>query len=67
MPRKAFLADVALTSEKAIDSILDVKRGDDDGDVNFVFVPASGTPIAIGLLALGRSSIPICTSSLIGT
>lgn len=60
MPRKAFLEDVTSTSNKGIESILDVKRGDDDGDVNFVFVPASGTPIAIGLLALGTSFLPIC-------
>lgn len=58
MPRKAFLADVTSTSEQALSNILDVKRGDDDGDVNFVFVPTTGASIAIGVLALGMSSAP---------
>ena len=56
MPRKAFLADVAAAAEKNIPNIIDVKRGDDDGDVNFVFVPANGAPIAVGMLALGMST-----------
>jgi len=55
MTRKAFIADVKAASEKPITSIVDVVRGDDDGDVNFVFTPTSGAPIAVGLLALGMS------------
>jgi hypothetical protein len=53
MTRKAFIADVTSASEKPVPNIRDVKRGDDDGDVNFVFVPASGEPMTIALLALG--------------
>lgn len=55
MTRKAFIADVTSASEKSIPSVLDVERGEDDGDVNFVFLPMSGVPINIALLALGTS------------
>lgn len=53
MPRKAFIADVTAASEKTIPRIIDVKRGDDDGDIACVYVPATGAPITISLLALG--------------
>jgi len=53
MTRKAFLADVKAASEKQIPGISEVTRGDDDGDINFVFAPTTGVPIVIGLLALG--------------
>jgi hypothetical protein len=53
MPRKTFLADVTAASEDLITNILDVRRGDDDGDIQCVFKPASRAPISIGLLALG--------------
>jgi len=58
MPRKAFLADVTSASGKLIANISDLERGDDDGDVNFVFTPPSGEPITIGLLALDVSGYP---------
>lgn len=67
MTRKAFLADVTSTSEKDIPNILDVKRGDDDGDVNFVYVPVTGAPIAIGLLALDVSGYPAENNFMIFT
>jgi hypothetical protein len=54
MPRKAFIADIAEASEKAILNIIDVMKGDDDGDITCVYVPASAVPITIGLLALGK-------------
>ena len=54
MPRKAFLADVAMAASKLISQVIDVKRGDDDGDIDFQFVPSSGDPIHIGLLAIGK-------------
>jgi len=58
MPRKDFLADVSSASGKAIANVTDLERGDDDGDVNFVFTPPSGEPIIIGLLALDVSGYP---------
>jgi ubiquitin-conjugating enzyme E2 Q len=54
MPRKAFLADVASASNMHIPHIVDVKRGEDDGDVEFVYVPVSGEPIIIALIAMGE-------------
>lgn len=53
MPRKQFLADVAAASEKGIPNVIKIRRGDDDGDVNFLFLHDATEPIEIGLLALG--------------
>jgi ubiquitin-conjugating enzyme E2 Q len=58
MPRKAFIADVTAAADKAIPKISGVVRGDDDGDVNFVFSPASGPPIELSVLALDVSGYP---------
>jgi hypothetical protein len=57
MTRKAFVADIAMAAEKSINGVSAVVKGDDDGDVNFCFIPASGVPIEIGLLAMGMFSI----------
>ena len=57
MPRKAFVADIAAAAEKSIVGVSVVVKGDDDGDVNFCFMPTSGVPIEIGLLAMGMFSI----------
>jgi hypothetical protein len=54
MTRKAFSSDVQAASEKSIPGITKVGKGEDDGDVTFLFSPASGPPIEIGLLALGK-------------
>jgi ubiquitin-conjugating enzyme E2 Q len=51
MGRKDFIADVQGASELAIPGISLVARGDDDGEVNVCFVPASGTPIELSMLA----------------
>ena len=53
MPRKAFNADVQAASDADIPGIASVRKGEDDGDVTFVFTPRSGGSIDIGLLALG--------------
>jgi len=53
MPRKAYIADVATTAAQEIPGIDAVVRGSEDGDLNICFVPATGIPIEIGLLALG--------------
>jgi ubiquitin-conjugating enzyme E2 Q len=59
MPRKAFIADVTAAADKPIPRISGVVRGDDDGDVNFVFSPVSdGLPIELSLLALDVSEYP---------
>ncbi|KAG9243034.1 hypothetical protein BJ878DRAFT_137512 [Calycina marina] len=58
MPRKAFLADVTTAAGRPIPNVSDLARGDDDGDVNFVYTPPSGAPITIGLLALEVSEYP---------
>jgi len=67
MPRKAFLADVSSASGKTIANVTDLERGDDDGDVNFVFTPPSGEPITIGLLALDVSGYPAENTFMIFT
>jgi ubiquitin-conjugating enzyme E2 Q len=59
MPRKAFIADVKAAAEKPIPRISAVGRGDDDGDVNFVFSPVSDAlPIELSVLALEVSEYP---------
>lgn len=58
MTRKAFIADVTSASEKSIAHVSNVERGDDDGDVNFLFKPVTGEPINIALLALGTYHPP---------
>ncbi|KAH7397638.1 hypothetical protein BKA64DRAFT_672448 [Cadophora sp. MPI-SDFR-AT-0126] len=50
MPRKAFVADVQAAAEKNIPGISSVVRGPDD-DVIVTFVPASGAPFEINLMA----------------
>ena len=50
MPRKAFVADVQATAERNIPGISSVVRGPDD-DVIVTFVPASGPPFEINLMA----------------
>jgi len=67
MPRKAFLADINSASGKVIANVTDLERGDDDGDVNFVFTPSSGEPITIGLLALDVSGYPLDNTFMIFT
>lgn len=56
MTRKAFIADVAAAAAENISDVVSVLRGDDDGDVNFCYLPPSGDPIEIGLLATGMVS-----------
>jgi ubiquitin-conjugating enzyme E2 Q len=51
MGRKDFIADVQGASELAIPGISLVARGDDDGEVNVCFVPPSGAPIELSMLA----------------
>lgn len=58
MPRKAFIADITAAAGQAIPRISGVGRGDDDGDVNFVFSPLSGPPIELSMLALEVSDYP---------
>lgn len=59
MPRKAFIADVTAAAEKPSPRISGVVRGDDDGDVNFIFSPLSdGPPIELSALALEVSEYP---------
>jgi ubiquitin-conjugating enzyme E2 Q len=59
MPRKAYIADVATATSQNIPGISSVARGSEDGDLNVCYVPMTGPPIEIGLLALGKSSFPI--------
>jgi ubiquitin-conjugating enzyme E2 Q len=51
MPRKEFIADVQAAADKKVLGITNVARGDDDGEVVACFVPPSGAPIEISLLA----------------
>jgi ubiquitin-conjugating enzyme E2 Q len=51
MPRKQFIADVQVAADKNIFGISSVVRGDDDGEVVAYFVPPTGAPIEISLLA----------------
>jgi ubiquitin-conjugating enzyme E2 Q len=57
MPRLLFNADVETAAHKSIPSVDSVRKGDDDGDVTFVFAPPFGPPIEIGMLAIGKSYI----------
>lgn len=57
MPRKAFIADVASAALQHVARVSSVKRGDDDGDVNFTFTPEGGPPFDVGLLVLGESTL----------
>ena len=66
MARKAFNLDVSTASEKKIPGIVTVAKGDDDGDVTVTYAPASGPPIEIGMLALGKSSIPLSRLRYVG-
>ncbi len=51
MPRKQFIADVQAAADKRIAGITKIARGEDDGEVVVCFVPPSGAPIEISLLA----------------
>jgi ubiquitin-conjugating enzyme E2 Q len=51
MPRKQFIADVQAAGDKNILGITSIARGDDDGEVVACFVPPTGSPIEISLLA----------------
>jgi len=55
MPRKAYIADVAKVTAQEIPGINSIAKGSEDGDLNICFLPSSGIPIEIGLLALGMS------------
>lgn len=60
MPRKQFIADVQVAADKSVLGITNVARGDDDGEVVASFVPPSGAPIEISLMAQpGTSVIPL--------
>jgi len=58
MTRKEFIADVAAAAQKDISRVTGIAKGDDDGDVNFIFNPAAGPPLEIGLVALGMFKLP---------
>ena len=58
MPRKAFIADITAAAGQDIPRIISVDRGDDDGDINFVFSPLSGPPIELCMIALEPSGYP---------
>jgi len=58
MPRKAYIADVATAVSQNIPGISSVAKGSEDGDLNICYLPVTGPPIEIGLLALGKSSFP---------
>lgn len=67
MPRKAFLADVTAAANKLSPNIIDVKRGDDDGDIDFIYISPACPPVSIGLIALGmytRFSWCFCPGSI---
>ncbi len=51
MPRKAFIADLKTAQETQISGITEIKRGENDEDIELCFVPETGPPIEIGLLA----------------
>lgn len=55
MTRKEFIADVQAAREREIKHISNIARGDDDGDVNFCYLPPSGHPVEIGVLATGMA------------
>jgi len=52
MPRKAFMADLQVASDKKAQGIQTVARGENDEDINILFAPPSGLPIEIGLLVV---------------
>jgi ubiquitin-conjugating enzyme E2 Q len=65
MPRKQFISDVQVAADKNVLGITNVARGDDDGEVVACFVPPSGAPIEISLMAQpGTSVIPLLISYL---
>jgi len=53
MTRKAFIADVAAATERNIPGVVNVSRGDDDGEVNFDYAPVSGDRLEITVLVTG--------------
>jgi len=57
MPRKQFIADVQVAAENSIRGITSVTRGDDDGEVIASFVPPTGAPIEVSLLAQPGNSL----------
>ncbi|TVY68712.1 Ubiquitin-conjugating enzyme E2 Q2 [Lachnellula suecica] len=67
MPRKAYIADVAAVIAQDIPGISSVAKGSEDGDLNICFVPSSGVPIEIGLLALDVSEYPSGNLYMIST
>jgi hypothetical protein len=56
MPRKAFMADLQVASDKKAHGIQTVARGENDEDINILFAPPSGLPIEIGLLVVPGKS-----------
>jgi len=58
MTRKTFNAHVEAASQRSIYGVGSVGKGNDDGDVTFVFTPVEGPSIEIGLLALGMRPFP---------
>ncbi|TVY21133.1 Ubiquitin-conjugating enzyme E2 Q2 [Lachnellula arida] len=67
MPRKAYIADVAKVTAQEIPGIKSIAKGSEDGDLNICFVPSSGIPIEIGLLALDVSEYPDGNTYMIST
>lgn len=60
MTRKAFVADLAAASAQQYKYVKEVVRGKDDGEVNFLCIPADGgiEPMQLTILAMGMYSVP---------
>jgi hypothetical protein len=54
MGRKAYIADVAAAAALSIPGITSVVKGSEDGDIHVCYTPATGLPIEISLLSLGK-------------
>jgi hypothetical protein len=65
MPRKAFMEDIASASQKNIAGISDVVRGEEDGDVEFLYTPNGHVePIKMRMVATGTFYISYIPLSL---
>jgi hypothetical protein len=60
MPRKIFVADLQVASEKKAPGIQTILRGENDEDINILFAPPGALPIEIGILVVPGKSKVLC-------
>lgn len=69
MTRKQFTADLAAAANSTIADVSNIRRGEEDGQINFRFMPASGSPLDISLLSTEVPGYPsentffVCTEN----